>query len=140
MKKAPAKMKKKSTMTMKKKSVMRKDVPTERQANMRAERKANKAGSKLRSNDPLREKLFNKAENLSDARYKRNKAGDPMKMKKAPMKKALVGKQANLPKALRDKILASPGKMLKPAAMKMMKKAPAKMMKKAPAKMMKKKK
>jgi len=49
------------------------------------------------------------------------------KMKKAPMKKALVGKQANLPKALRDKILASPATMLKPAAMKMMKKAPAKM-------------
>ena len=46
----------------------------------------------------------------------------PAKMKKAPMKKALVGKQANLPKELRDKILASPGKMLKPAAMKMMKK------------------
>ena len=49
------------------------------------------------------------------------------KMKKAPMKKALVGKQANLPKELRDKILASPATMLKPAAMKMMKKAPAKM-------------
>ena len=42
--------------------------------------------------------------------------------KKAPTKKALVGKQANLPKELRDKILASPEKMLKPAAMKMMKK------------------
>ena len=53
-----------------------------------------------------------------------------VKMKKAPIKKALVGKQANLPKALRDKILASPATMLKPAAMKMMKKAPAKMMKK----------
>ena len=49
------------------------------------------------------------------------------KIKKAPMKKALVGKQANLPKELRDKILASPATMLKPAAMKMMKKAPAKM-------------
>jgi len=43
----------------------------------------------------------------------------PMKMKKAPMKKALVGKQANLPKELKDKILASPGKMLKASAMKM---------------------
>jgi len=51
----------------------------------------------------------------------------PAEMKKAPMKKALIGKQANLPKALRDKILASPGKMLKPAAMKMMKKSPTKM-------------
>jgi len=42
--------------------------------------------------------------------------------KKSPMKKDLVGKQTNLPKELRDKILASPAKMLKPAAMKMMKK------------------
>jgi hypothetical protein len=57
-------------------------------------------------------------------------------MKKSPAKKALVGKQKNLPKELRDKILASPAKMLKPAAMKLMKKdAPAKMMKKSPAKM-----
>ena len=63
----------------------------------------------------------------------------PMKMaKKSPAKKALVGKQKNLPKELRDKILASPGKMLKPAALKMMKQAPAKM-KKAAMKMMKKK-
>ena len=50
----------------------------------------------------------------------------PMK-KKSAMPKKLIGKQANLPKALRDKILASPATMLKPAAMKMMKKAPAKM-------------
>ena len=55
-------------------------------------------------------------------------------MKKSPAKKALVGKQKNLPKELRDKILASPAKMLKPAAMKLMKKSPAKMMKKSPAK------
>lgn len=47
----------------------------------------------------------------------------PAKMvKKSPAKKALVGKQKNLPKELRDKILASPAKMLKPAALKMMKK------------------
>jgi len=51
-------------------------------------------------------------------------------MKKSPAKKALVGKQKNLPKELRDKILASPATMLKPAAMKMMKKSPSKMMKK----------
>ena len=50
--------------------------------------------------------------------------------KKSPVKKELVGKQKNLPKELRDKILASPAKMLKPAAMKLMKKSPAKMMKK----------
>jgi len=43
---------------------------------------------------------------------------------------------------LRDKILASPAKMLKPAAMKLMKKdSPAKLMKKdSPAKLMKNKK
>ena len=65
---------------------------------------------------------------MKKAAMKMKKA--PAKMKKAPMKKALIGKQANLPKELRDKILASPATMLKPAAMKMMKKAPAKMMKK----------
>ena len=43
-------------------------------------------------------------------------------IKQSPAKKALVGKQSNLPKELRDKILASPGKMLKPAAMRMMNK------------------
>ena len=48
-------------------------------------------------------------------------------MKKSPAKKALVGKQKNLPKELRDKILASPATMLKPAAMKMMKKSAAKL-------------
>ena len=58
----------------------------------------------------------------------------PAKMKKAPIKKALIGKQANLPKALRDKIMASPATMLKPAAMKMMKKAPVRMMKKSSTK------
>jgi len=65
-----------------------------------------------------------------------------VKMKKnpTPAKKALVGKQKSLPKELRDAILASPGKMLKPSAMKMMKKnSSMKMMKKdTPAKMMKK--
>ena len=57
---------------------------------------------------------------MKKAAMKMKKA--PTKMKKAPTKKALVGKQANLPKELRDKILASPATMLKPAAMKMMKK------------------
>ena len=46
----------------------------------------------------------------------------PTKMKKAPVKKALKGKQGSLPKELKDAILASPGKMLKPSALKMMKK------------------
>ena len=45
----------------------------------------------------------------------------PMK-KKSAMPKKLIGKQANLPKALRDKILASPATMLKAAGLKMMKK------------------
>ena len=55
----------------------------------------------------------------------------PAKMaKKSPAKKPLVGKQKNLPKELRDKILASPSKMLKPSAMKMMKKSATKMKKK----------
>ena len=54
----------------------------------------------------------------------------PMKMKKGPMKKALKGKQGSLPKELKDAILASPGKMLKPTAMKMMKKSSPAMMKK----------
>lgn len=66
------------------------------------------------------------------------KKGPAKMVKKSPAKKALVGNQKNLPKELRDKILASPAKMLKPAALKMMKQAPAKM-KKAAMKMMKKK-
>ena len=56
--------------------------------------------------------------------------GAAPKMKKAPTRKALIGKQANLPKELRDKIMASPATMLKPAAMKMMKKPGVRMMKK----------
>jgi len=48
----------------------------------------------------------------------KKKSAMPMK-KKSAMPKALVGKQANLPKELKDKILASPGKMLKASAMKM---------------------
>ena len=55
-----------------------------------------------------------------------------------PNKKALVGKQKNLPAGLRQAILNSPAKMLKPAAMKMMKPTAMKM-KKASAMTMKKK-
>ena len=80
------------------------------------------------------------AKRMKAAPTKRMKATPAKAMdKKAPMKKALVGKQKNLPKALRDKILASPGKMLKPAAMKMLKPSATKRMKAAPAKRMKKK-
>ena len=46
--------------------------------------------------------------------------------KKSPVKKPLVGKQANLPKELQAKILASPAKMKK-AAMKMKKASAMKM-------------
>ena len=66
-------------------------------------------------------------------------------MKKGPMKKALVGKQKNLPEELKKKILASPAQ-LKKAAMKlkkesaMMLKKSATMMKKAAAMKMKMKK
>ena len=77
-----------------------------------------------------------KVKSITAKKFSTNK-NDKMKkktpakmMKKSPVKKDLVGKQANLPKELRDKILASPAKMLKPAAMKMMKKSPSKMMKK----------
>ena len=96
-----------------------------------------KAANKKVKEDP---KLIRARKEKLKAEMDRRKKAPAKMVKKAPMKKALIGKQANLPKELRDKILASPGKMLKPAAMKMMKKAPAKMMKKAPAKMMKKKK
>ena len=60
------------------------------------------------------------------------------KVKRNPLKKALVGKQKNLPAGLRQAILDSPAKMLKPAAMKMMKPTAMKM-KKASAMTMKKK-
>ena len=56
----------------------------------------------------------------------------PMKMKKAPMKKALVGKQRNLPEALKKEILAAT--KMKKAAMKL-KKEGVMMMKKAAMKM-----
>ena len=64
-----------------------------------------------------------------------------MKMaKKSSMKKPLVGKQKRLPAELRQAILDSPAKMLKPAAMKMMKPTAAMKMKKGAAMKMKKKK
>ena len=72
------------------------------------------------SKKPNLKKKFEDKEKLRKVGAKKS----PAAMKKAPVKKALIGKQANLPKALRDKIMASPATMLKPAAMKMMKKAP----------------
>ena len=56
-------------------------------------------------------------------------------MKKSPAKKPLVGKQKNLPDALKKKILASPAQMKK-AAMKMKKESMA-MLKKSVAMMKK---
>ena len=61
---------------------MKKDVPTERQDNMRAERAANEAGSKLPAADPMRKKMFDKADKLSAERTRRSRAGDPMKKRK----------------------------------------------------------
>ena len=61
---------------------MKKDVPTERQDNMRAERAANEAGSKLPAADPMRKKMFDKADKLSMERTRRSRAGDPMKKRK----------------------------------------------------------
>ena len=61
---------------------IKKDVPTERQDNMRAERAANEAGSKLPAADPMRKKMFDKADKLSMERTRRNRAGDPMKKRK----------------------------------------------------------
>ena len=48
----------------------------------------------------------------------------------SPNKKALVGKQKRLPAGLRQAILDSPAKMLKPTAMKMMKPSAMKLKKK----------
>ena len=65
--------------------------------------------------------------------------------KKSPAKKALVGKQKNLPDALKKKILDSPATMKKAAmkmkkdGMKMVKKSAMMMKKAAGMKMMKKK-
>ena len=80
----------------------------------------------------LRKKLSpgNKEKLTKVGKIKGMAKNSPATMKKAPVKKALIGKQANLPKALRDKIMASPATMLKPAAMKMMKKPGVRMMKK----------
>ena len=59
-------------------------------------------------------------------------------MKKAPTKKALVGKQKNLPPELKAKIKAAPGKMKKASAMKLKKEEGAAMkMKKAAMKLKK---
>jgi len=64
---------------------MRKNVPTERQSNMSEERRLNKKGSKLNPKDAMQNEMrkdaFKKADALADERYRRNKAGNPMKLK-----------------------------------------------------------
>ena len=62
---------------------------TERQTNMSKERALNKRGSELPAKDPVRTKMFNKADKLSEERYKRNKAGSPMKAKTDAAKRLL---------------------------------------------------
>jgi len=53
---------------------------TERQTSMDRERNLNKMGSQLPSKDPVRKKMFDEADTLGDERYRRAKAGDPMKI------------------------------------------------------------
>jgi hypothetical protein len=53
---------------------------TERQTSMDRERKLNKMGSQLPQKDPVRRKMFAEADKVSDERYRRAKAGDPMKI------------------------------------------------------------
>ena len=66
-------------------SPVKTNVPTEREANMSEERRLNEKGSKLNPKDLLQNEIrkdaFNKADELSDERARRNKAGNPMKMK-----------------------------------------------------------
>jgi len=56
---------------------------------MSKERALNKRGSELPAKDPVRTKIFNKADKLSEERYKRNKAGSPMKAKTDAAKRLL---------------------------------------------------
>jgi hypothetical protein len=81
---------KKSGAKMKKASPNKKNVPTEREANMAEERKLNKEGGKLDPRDPImrsiRDKKFDKADKLSMERTKRSREGNPMQMKKPPLK------------------------------------------------------
>tara|TARA_R100000329_G_scaffold151365_2_gene147193 strand:+ start:285 stop:1415 length:1131 start_codon:yes stop_codon:yes gene_type:complete len=85
-------------------------------ASKKADRIANRAAKKDARLASRAEKINSKIEKRSAMAMKKS----PAKMSKmSPAKKALVGKQKNLPEELKQKILASPGKMKKGAAMKL---------------------
>jgi hypothetical protein len=148
MKKAPAKMKKKSMakmvkapdsrVTTKKKGTSRSIGPQESSKSIDAKR------AKVRKLSGTFSKAEEKAVgDLQKAKSFVKMKKSPAKMaKKSPAKKPLVGKQKNLPEELKKKILASPAQMKKSAmkmkkqSMAMMKKSAA-MMKKASAMKMK---
>lgn len=106
-----------------------KDTNKAKRIQKRADKKAKKA---KRIKDEGGTRVGNFLRNTFKKKNKKAKKEDeatetsaPVKMKKSPAKKALVGKQGNLPEHLKAKIKAAPGKMKKSAAK--MKKAPAKM-------------
>ena len=163
MKKAPAKMKKKSMakmvtapdprVTRKKKGTSKSIGPSESPKAIAAKR--DKMRSERRKAEKSNPKEFmpeTKASRKAEKDYKSARSFAKMKKtsatkmkKKSPAKKPLVGKQKNLPEQLKKKILASPAQMKKSAmkmkkeSMAMMKKS-AMMMKKAGAMKMKMKK
>ena len=119
-----AKMAKKSPTKMKKDSKYGKKHDNLRAKGHKARDKAMDAfdAGKERKADRLDKRADKK---LGKARDIRVKSAE----KESPAKKALVGKQKNLPDHLKAKILAAPGKMKKSAA-KMIKKSPNKLYKK----------
>ena len=97
----------------------------DKKAGKKADRIAKRAAKKDARQASRADKINSKLEERSAMAMKKSpakmyKKGSAAKMShKSPAKKALVGKQKNLPEELKQKILASPGKM---------KKSPAKMM------------
>ena len=80
----------------------------------RADRIKEKGGTRV--GNALRgvKNVFKKKDKKKDDSAAKMKKGSAMKMKKeSPAKKALVGKQGNLPEHLKAKIKAAPGKMKK---------------------------
>ena len=92
-----------------------------------AEMKDMKSPAKKKVHPKVQKSLDEGAKTYDARKYMGHKSKkSPAKMaKESPAKKALVGKQKNLPDHLKAKILAAPGKMKKSAAK--MKKGPAKM-------------
>ena len=89
----------------------------DKRAGKKAERVANRAAKKDARQASRADKINSKLEERSAMAMKKSpakmyKKGSAAKMShKSPAKKALVGKQKNLPEELKQKILASPGKM-----------------------------